>query len=150
MSPLESTAVVCPKAKWPALCPGHGRIPHTPSAPKTVAVALSISQVLSLLRSTSTMTSWLVGLLLARKSTLGQKSISHARVVSEARIAAASAGGAFLNALLPSAGGDVWPAFWPMLMMRFGMHTGSGVAVVDGCPQVRSNTWMRLFGRSQT
>src|SRR5215470_8731197 len=78
--------------------------------------------------------------------------MSQDRVVSEPRIAAASSGVAFWNALLPITGtllGGVWPALRPILIILFGRHKGSGLSAVDGPPQLRSNTWIRLLGRSQ-
>src|SRR5262249_19856039 len=129
--------------------------PQTPRAPKTVAVALSISQVLSLPRSTLTITCWLVGLFEARASILGQKSMSSPRVPAS-WIAAAAAGSASRNALFPSDNaGGVTPAFKPMLMMRLGAHIGwtawtPAAAGVDGPPPFLLKTWMRLFGRSHT
>jgi hypothetical protein len=64
-------------------------------------------------------------------------------VVRDPRIAAASSGVAFWNALLPITGtllGGVWPAFRPIFIILFGRHRGCGLLVVEGPPQPRSNT----------
>src|SRR5207302_8178895 len=80
MLPRGSTFVVYPKANSPTLWPGQGAKPQRPRAPTATPLALSMIQVLSLLRLTSMTYLWGIGLPLARLSRLGQKSISQARV----------------------------------------------------------------------
>ena len=66
-------------------------------------------------------------------------------------MAAAFSGAAFWNALFPITGtlaGGVWPALRPILIIFFGVHRGWGLPVVEAVPQPRSNTRIRLFGRS--
>ena len=66
--------------------------------------------------------------------------------------AAASAGAAFWNALLPTTVvlvGGVWPALRPILIIFTGVHSGCE-PLTDAAPQLREKTRIRLFGRSQT
>lgn len=126
-----------------------------PRASNTVYVALFHSHVLSLPRSTLTMTDWLVGLFGPSGSTLGQKSMSSPRVPASA-IAARAPGEALANALPPT---QVVPvqlgvsfASVPTKITFFGTQTWllDATPGVAADPQLFEKTWMRLLGRSQT
>src|SRR5215475_7723023 len=103
-------------------------MPHTPSAPNTVAVALSHSHELSLPRSTLTITVCEVGLRDPSESILGQKSMSSPRSPPSA-IAARAAREAFANPSIPT---QVVPAQFgalslassPILMILTGKQIG--------------------------
>ena len=63
-------------------------------------------------------------------------------------MAAAASGAAFWKALLPMTVvllGGVWPALRPMLIIFTGVHSGCGLLVDEGAPQLREKTRIRRF-----